>query len=315
MRRCLADYTIVYGLTMTILGSCFSHEPYALNQSTMSRLGKMLSLFIPPIVFKGAHFIQDRFGQPDLEYAPDGWQTRLGNGLNQGWNVESVINIEKGKWDAFCRNIEGSAPLGFSHEHNDMSATRNPNFHNVHISYAYVLALAAHKKDHISVLDWGGALGHYYLIGKAVLPEVSIEYHVKEVPLMSETGKQLNPKVHWHTDESCLEQDYDLIMMNGSLGYVEDWDALLHRIACSVNKYLFLFRLVVVQNSPSFVAIQRLYNSMMLHQQLNQVELLNAVKETGLTVVREFAIGDRPYIKGAPEQCEMRGWLFKRDPA
>jgi putative methyltransferase (TIGR04325 family) len=287
-----------------------THE---MNKSPLTRLGKMLELFIPPVVFKGVHFIQDRFGKPALEYAPDGWQTRLDNSRSQGWNVDSVIDTEKVKWDAFCRNLEGPAPLGFSHEHTDMSATRDPNFHNVHISYAYVLALTAHKKDRISVLDWGGALGHYYLIAKAVLPDVSIEYHVKEVPLMSKTGKQLNPEVHWYNDESCLERDYDLIMMNGSIGYMEDWADVLNRIANSVKEYLFLFRLLVVQNSPSFVAIQRLYNSMMLHQQLNQVELLDAVKETGLTIVREFVVGDRPYIKGAPEQCEMRGWLFKRE--
>jgi len=37
------------------------------------------------------------------------------------------------------------------------------------------------------------------------------------------------------------------------------------------------------------------------------------VKETGLILVREFVVGDLPYIKNAPEQCEMRGWLFKRE--
>ena len=285
---------------------------HAMNKSKLALLWKMLKLFIPPVVFKGARFIQNRFGKPALEYAPDGWQTRLNNGQNQGWNAESVVDTEKVKWEAFCRNLEGPAPLGFSHEHTDMSVTRNPHFHNVHMSYAYVLALTAHKKDCISVLDWGGALGHYYMVGKAVLPDVSIEYHVKEVKLMSKTGSRINPAVHWYYDESCLERDYDLIMLNGSIGYMEEWGNLLHRIAHSTKAYLFLFRLLVVQNSPSFVAIQRLYHSKMLHQQLNQAELLAVVKETGLTMVREFVVGDRPYIKGAPEQCEMRGWLFRR---
>ena len=144
------------------------------------------------------------------------------------------------------------------------------------------------------------------------MPDVSIEYHVKEVPLISKIGKQLNPEVNWYNDESCLERNYDLIMLNGSIGYIDEWGDLLHRIARSTQKYLFLYRMLVVQNSPSFIAIQRLYNSKMLHQQFNQIELLDAVKKTGLTNVREFVVGDRPYIKGAPEQCEMRGWLFKR---
>jgi hypothetical protein len=104
---------------------------------------------------------------------------------------------------------------------------------------------------------------------------------------------------------------YDLVMMNGSIGYLEDWADVLHRIASTVKEYLFLFRLPVVQHSPSFISIERLYNSQMLHQQLNQAELLETVKETGLTLMREFVIGDRPFIKGAPEQCELRGWLFR----
>jgi putative methyltransferase (TIGR04325 family) len=144
------------------------------------------------------------------------------------------------------------------------------------------------------------------------LPDVEIDFHVKEVPLMVKAGEKLNPEVHWYDDETCLERDYDLVMMTGSIPYMEDWAHVLHRIARSIKGYLFISRLPVVEQSPSFVAIQRLYNSQMLHQQINQTELLETVRETGLTLVREFVVGDRPYIKGAPEQCEVRGWLFKK---
>jgi putative methyltransferase (TIGR04325 family) len=289
--------------------------------SILTCIQNILQLFIPPIVIKGARAVKNLFKNPDLyslgfhylEYAPNGWQTQLPNGQNIGWSVDSVVDTEKSKWNIFCRNLEGPGPLGFSHEHHDLSVIRNPNFHNVHISYAYVLALAAHRKNSISVLDWGGALGHYYLVGKAVLPDVSIDFHVKEVPLIAKAGKQVNPEVHWYDDESCLERDYDLIMMTGSIPYMKDWADVLHRIAPSVKDYLFIARLPVVEHSPSFVAIQRLYNSQMLHQQINQAEFLETVKDTGLTLVREFVVGDRPYIRGAPEQCEVRGWLFKRD--
>jgi putative methyltransferase (TIGR04325 family) len=289
--------------------------------SILTRIESILKLFIPPIMIKSAQIIQNIFRKPDLcslgfhclKYASNGWQTKLKNGQNKGWSVDSVVDTEKAKWDIFCRNLEGSGPLGFSHEHTDLSVIRNPNFHNVHISYAYVLALVAHKKDSISVLDWGGALGHYYLIGKAVLPGVNIDFHVKEVSLMAKAGKKLNPDVHWYDDEACLERRYDLVMMTGSIPYMEDWADVLHRIARSLEGYLFISRLPVVQHSPSFVAIQRLYNSQMLHQLINQTEFLEAVRETGLTLVREFVVGDRPYIKGAPEQCEVRGWLFKKE--
>jgi putative methyltransferase (TIGR04325 family) len=284
-----------------------------ITKSRLSLIWKIVRLLIPPIIIICAHAIQNTFRKATLEYAPDGWRTPLDDGQNQGWSVDSVVDNEKAKWDDYCRNLQSPGPLGFSHEHTDLSIIRNSDFHNVHISYAYVLALTAHKKDRISVLDWGGSLGHYYLLGKAVLPDVSIDYHVKEVPLMAKAGKQLNPEVNWYDDETCLERGYDLIMMNGSLLYLEDWVQVLHRIAQSVKEYLFLFRLPVVQKSTSFISIERLYHSQMLHQQLNQSELLDAVDETGLTLVREFVVGDPPYIKNAPEQCEMRGWLFKKE--
>jgi putative methyltransferase (TIGR04325 family) len=280
--------------------------------SVFDGIKRLAGLFIPPIVIKGAWFVKNILFKTTLEYAPEGWQTQLNNSRNKGWNVDSVIDTEKIKWATFCRNLEDAGPLGFSHEHTDLTEIRNPNFHNVHISYAYVLALAAHKKDRISVLDWGGALGHYYQVGKAVLPKVDIDFHVKEVPMMVQAGRMLNPDVSWYDDESCLDRGYDLIMITGSLPYIQDWADLLQRISNSVKEYLYVARLPIVEHGPSFIAIQRIYKSQMLHQQLNQTEFLDVVKETGLTLIREFVVGDRPYIKGAPEQCEIRGWLFKK---
>ncbi len=275
--------------------------------------GQLLRLCIPPIVFKGMRFIRDRSRAPLLEYARDGWQTRLDESSNQGWSVDSAVEAATAKWDAFRRNLEGPGPLGFSHEHADLSVTRDSDFHNVHISFAYVVALAAHKRDRISILDWGGSLGHYYLVAKAILPDVCFDYHVKEVPLMAEAGRKLNPDVHWHDDEGCLDQGYDLVMLNGSLLYAPDWADVLQRVASSAREYLFLFRLPVVQTSESFVSIERLHGSQMLHLQPNQAELMAAIRETGLTLVREFVVGEPPYIQNAPEQCEMRGWLLKRE--
>ena len=288
--------------------------------STRSLIEKYLNLFIPPIVIKGVRTIKNILKKEDMgslgyrymEYAPEGWKTQLANDQNKGWSVDSVVEAESVKWEAFNNNLKGAGPLGFSHEHTDMSVVRNPSFHNVHISFAYVLALAAHKKDSVSVLDHGGSLGHYYQIGKAVLPDVAIDFHVKEVPMVAEAGRQINPEVHWYDDESCLGRSYDLVMITGAIPYMEDWIDAMHRISKAVGNYLFIARLPVIEKCPSFVSVQHIYNSQMLHQQFNQGEVLEVVKDTGLTLVREFVIGDRPYIKGAPEQCEVRGWLFRK---
>jgi hypothetical protein len=48
--------------------------------------------------------------------------------------------------------------------------------------YAYVLALAAHRKQALKVLDYGGNLGDYYWIGKFLLPDVELQHHLSHIP-------------------------------------------------------------------------------------------------------------------------------------
>ncbi len=284
------------------------------NSADRSRswVNRLLVLLVPPIILRGPSMLREVFRTQHLKYAPDGWDTKLDQNASIGWSVDSVVETESDKWNEFCKNLEGQGPLGFSHEHADLSVVRNTNFHNVHISFAYVAALAARDKKSLSVLDWGGSLGHYYKVARAVLPEVSFDYHVKEVPLIAAAGRRLNPEVKWHEDESCLDCEYDLVMLNGSIMYMPDWAEALHRIARSAREYVFLFRLPIVQSCGSFVSVEKLHGSQMLHLQVNQDELLAVVRAAGLTVVREFVVGEPPYIEDAPEQCDMRGWLLKR---
>jgi putative methyltransferase (TIGR04325 family) len=247
-----------------------------------------------------------------LEYAPKGWETALGAPETSGWNDLSVVAAEKERWDVFSKLVKGSGPLGFSHEHTDLTSTRNISFHNVHITYGYVLALAAHQKTRLSVLDYGGGLGHYYLLGKTLLPEVELEFHCKEMPQMAEAGKILNPEIQWFTDDSCLNKTFDLVMISGSLQYIEHWQDFLHAVSSTVGEYLFLTRVPVIEKHDSFVAIQKSYDTAMLHWQFNRGLLLRTIEKEGYGIVREFVIGDRPYIKGAPEQCELLSWLFRK---
>lgn len=252
------------------------------------------------------------FLNPPLTYAPDGWNARLDGPGSQGWNFEGVVDAERKKWDAFRRNLSGTGPLGFSHEYEDPTVVRNVSFHNIHTTFAYVVALASRMKSSISVLDYGGGLGHYYLLARAVLPEVSFEFHCKEVPGIAEAGKSLLPEVRWHSDDACLERTYDLVMVNGSLQYMENWKEMIGRIARSAENYFLLTRVPVVDRAASFVTVQREYDTRMLHGIFNRRELLDAVAATGLREVRELVVGDRPYTKKAPEQPELRGWLFRR---
>jgi putative methyltransferase (TIGR04325 family) len=278
------------------------------------KMRALVRSLVPPVLVKPLARLWPSRERPVLEYYPGGW-----NGLQNevgGWNADSVVNQESTKWEAFRDNVNGSGPLGFSHENTDLAVTRNVAFHNIHMSYAYVLALTARQLSRISVLDWGGGLGHYYLLGKAVLPDVEIKFDCRDVPLMCERGRQLCPEINFYEDDRCLENKYDLVMINGALGYFENWKELLPRIIATVQHHLFLTRVLTVRESPSFVALQRTdvynYHSDMLTQVFNEKEILDLVAKSGLRLVREFVVGDGPTIVGAPEQCRDCGWLFER---
>lgn len=244
-----------------------------------------------------------------LEYASDGWETVLDD---SGWNSSTVVDAEKAKWHEFCAMVGGTGPLGFHHEQTKLTETRSVLFHNINITYGYVLALAAHNKSSLSVLDYGGGLGHYYKIGKALLPEVKLNFSCKEIPIMAEAGKLLNPDIQWYSDDSCFDSKFDLVMITSSLQYIEHWQEFINDIAKSVGDYFFLTRIPIIEKSETYVAIQKTYDTKMRHWIFNKHSLLQVVERAGFTLVREFVLGERHYIINASEQCELCSWLFRK---
>lgn len=280
---------------------------------TIRKLGRLLT---PPIISKPLGQLVRGRELPTFERVPEGWAKRDRDGVNRGWNREGIIAAERERWNAFRQHANSIEPLGFSHEAPDTSTTRNIAFHNIHLTFGFVLALAAHNKTSLRVLDWGGGLGHYYLVGKALLPEVQLNYHIHEVPLMSDEGSKLCPEVHFCSDDSCLEASYDLVMLNGSLGYFPDWKDTLEKLCSVAESYLLLTRLFVVEREPTFVVLHRTsehgYRGEMLTQVFNRDEVLAIMTKQGFSIVRELAVDSPPVIEGAHEQCVSTGWLFRR---
>lgn len=245
-----------------------------------------------------------------LEYAPAGWDTPLPPG-EKGWLADSVLAEERRKWDQFAALVAGTGPLGFSHEAPDLAETDSLLIHNLHLTFGYVLLRAALGCERISVLDWGGGLGYYSKLAQAFLPvEIKLDYHCRDVPPLVAVGRKLAPQIAWHDDDTCLERVYDLVMVSASLQYCRAWKELLGRLRRSTGRYFFLTRIPVVARSPSFVAVQHAYGTQMLHQQFNEMELLGELESLGFRLVREVVTGDVIYIRNAPEDALMKGWLF-----
>jgi len=250
--------------------------------------------------------------KPRLVYAKNGWETPVNNVSAQGWNDKSIIEGKETAFKQIEEVLSSSYKVAFSYESRNLTADQNLEYHNINMTFAYVLTLAAHLKTKVSVLDWGSGIGHYYLMSKRFLPGVEIDYHCVEVPEMAKLGKMINKNVSWYSANNYLKNTYDLVMINASLQYVKEWKSFFKEISSCIGNYLFVTRIPTVENVEGYVAIQNENGVKMLHQQINSKELVSTVEGCGFQTMFEFLIGDKPFIKNAPEQCEMKGWLFKK---
>lgn len=269
---------------------------------------------VPPLLLRIARCFRRGESAITYEYIPEGWPYAERHPEVKGWNVWDVLEVQRGKWPRFASLLEGTSPLGIAHE-SDLSFNEDIGSHNVIMAFAYAITLAAHRLDTLSMLDWGGGIGHYYLLARAVLPDVEIDYHCRDVPLLADYGAQLLPGQHFYADESCLGRQYDFVMASTSLHYSEDWQRVLAGLAGATRGYLYITRLPTVRQASSFVFLQRAYDggydTEYLGWCLNQDEFRRQAEGRGLRLVREFAISRSEPIANAPEQCLYRGFLFR----
>lgn len=269
----------------------------------------------PPILLRLARMcIPKPPSVTDWEYVPDGWQYAANHREVKGWNVPDILEVYKRKWPRFVALVEGTGPLGVAHE-SEMTLNDDLGSHNKIMTFAYALALAAHGKSTLSILDWGGGIGHYYILAKSLVPQVTIDYHCKDLPLLAEHGAKLFPDQHFYTDATCLSRDYDFVLSSSSIQYSENWQDVLGQLARATRGYLYVTLFPVVVRSPSFVFVQRPYgagyNTEYLGWCINRDEFLRTAENQRLRLCREFVIGDQPPILNAPEQAVYRGYLFR----
>jgi putative methyltransferase (TIGR04325 family) len=269
---------------------------------------RKLARRVSPLVINSAKYVFS-----EMEYVPQGWR------VIKGWNDVRVVDAQAAHWPTLVSNLQGPGPLGVSHLPSH-TTREDLSDHNIMMSYGYVLAVAAGKKARLSILDWGGGVGHYYLYTKALLPQIEIEYHCYDVPSLCRLGAKLLPDAHMHDDERSISgKQFDLVVSSSSLHYFEDWRAALRKLATCTGEFLYVSRLQVVPHVPSFVVSHKPHRDAypdLLGWCINQQEFLHCAEECGLTLVREFLFTDPWTVRGAPEKGHCRGYLLRpqREP-
>ena len=249
---------------------------------------------------------------PEWEYVPEGWERRV-----TGWDVPGIEAAYRRRWPEFVAAVEGRGTLGIAHEVPDGRpvVTHDPGWHNVVMTFAYVAARAAHDGT-LSLLDWGGGPGHYFVLARALLPEVVQDYHSRDLPGLVELGRELLPEATFHDDDLCLERTYDVVMASDSLQYSPDVPATLGRLASAAAPWLYVAQLPTVRAARSFVVLQRPavygYDTEYLGWVLNRRELVDAAAAAGLVLEREFLAPGTIDPDGAPEPAHLHSFLFRR---
>jgi putative methyltransferase (TIGR04325 family) len=256
---------------------------------------------------------------PEWEYVPEGFARARVSGQQAaiGWRADDVARAYREKWPRFLAAIEGSGPLGVGHEvvseapigRHDVIAQ------NTVLAFAFALARATNGSGSLSVLDRGGALGHYYVLAKRLFPELKLDYHCWELPAVCEQGREVLPDVSFHHTNDCLGRSYDLVLASGSLQYTEGWQDLMRQLAAASAQWMFLTRVPIVRQHASFVVMQRAhaygYATEYIGWVFNRGEFLGVADSAGLELERELVLLDELPVDGAPEAFTHDAFLFR----
>jgi hypothetical protein len=151
-------------------------------------LTRLIKPLVPPLLWSIGRDVKRRLVRSvdHYAYAPLGWNTPLpaGNGNDAYWST--FVGREQAGCQELIARVRGGAPL----------LTTDDEMLN-YVMLGYVLALASRHRDALRVIDYGGNLGEYYWVGKALVPGIAFEFHCRELPPVAAAGRALSPEVIW----------------------------------------------------------------------------------------------------------------------
>ena len=249
----------------------------------------------------------------EWEAVPNSEQIWTGLG---GWSHESVVSTQLSKWPRFLKSVEGASFFGQSHE-GSSETPADLATHNTIITFGYALGRVAQGRSMVSMLDWGGGLGHYYVYARALFPDLVLNYVIKDLPGLCTVGASLLPEVTFLSEENeVLRRSYDFVFASSSVHYARDHYGLLQRLCDCARDWLMITRTPFLEHADDFVVVQRphMYGYMTEYPGwfMNRAKMLNFVAARGFELVRQFLIAERPNVPNAPEQAQYYGFLFRR---
>ena len=161
----------------------------------------------------------------DWEYVPEGWRPTEASA--EGWNHPSIVERQRHLWTIYSELIRELALSPFASIPRARSRPMMRALTTSSMTFAYVLARAAHRRDSLAILDWGRrrvlrAYGTTPLAGAgARLRDQGAGRTCRIRTGIDALGQILE------TDEAvCFSRGYDLVLASSSIQYAQDWQAL-----------------------------------------------------------------------------------------
>lgn len=282
---------------------------------------RLALLTLPPALTEVVRWTRRRLRKAlPAVVAPPSWEMVADDDhiwqAHEGWSHGSIAETQRRKWPEFLASLAGARAVGQSHEATPGSAP-DVGPHNTIMCFAYALGRVAADRRRVSVLDWGGGVGHYFVYARKLHPDLALDYVIKDLPSLCEVGRHLGPDARFVSDDAqALSRRYDLVFASSSLHYTRDCYGLLERLCEATGHWLMITRMPFVETHDDFVVVQRPYSYGYMTEYpgwfLNRKRVIDFVTQHGLVFEQEFLIAERPYVPNAPEQAQYRGLLFRR---
>lgn len=185
-------------------------------------------------------------------------------------------------------------------------------FHDRLIQFALVAARAAQGRDALKLLDYGGGFGAHAAVLSRLLPGLTVQYSVVELPEFCRAGRAVNPSVRFVEGLAGAGSGYHLVYASSSIQYAENWRELLAELCRASVGYLFITRTPFVLDGPSFVTVQRAYGTEFPGWVLNRDEISAEIRRHGFTLKEVFLNGSDLPVRGL-RKCNVHlALLFER---
>ena len=151
----------------------------------------------------------------------------------------------------------------------------------------FVAACAAPHAGPLRILDFGGGMGTTFLpLVKMLAPDQPIDFVIVENAAVCSAGRDFfkhDSRITFREQVPGADEYFDIVHCGSSLHYVDDWEAMLDKLAALRPEYLLFADLPAAEN-PSFVTSQIFHGKSIPVHFWNFREFVAAVEARGFTL-------------------------------